>query len=147
MKKESATISFTLQGIETKQFATFGNGPLDTQNIHEQIEFTFGADEAHHIIACIFRYTLMEVKKVFLVVEISCDFQLDSQDWKPLIDKKDKKLILPKGFVQHLANITVGITRGVVHAKTENTPFNHFPVGLVNLKSLLNKDVEIDLVL
>lgn len=37
--------------------------------------------------------------------------------------------------------LTIGTTRGVLHSKTENTPFNSFLLPTLNVMELVKKDV------
>ena len=37
--------------------------------------------------------------------------------------------------------LTIGTTRGVLHSKTENTPFNSFLLPTLNVNELVKKDV------
>ena len=47
--------------------------------------------------------------------------------------------------MKHLSVITVGTARGVLHAKTENTPFNKFVLPTINVTELVKEDVSFDL--
>ena len=47
----------------------------------------------------------------------------------------------PKGFMAHLAVITVGTTRGVLHAKTENSKFNKYFLPTINVNELVKNDI------
>lgn len=144
MQKEKA-IEFSLRQIETVQFATFGDGKCDVDLLNQQIEFSFGASYENYIIGCIFHYTLAIEDKPFITIEVACHFNVEEEFWKQLINIKVKKLSLPKKFAQHLANITVGTSRGVLHSKTEGTLFNQYPVSLINLEEIFEGDAIISL--
>lgn len=145
MQKEKA-ITFSLRQIETLQFATFGDGKCDVNKLGQQIEFSFGTSNENHIIGCIFHYTLTIEDKPFMKIKVACHFNIEEKYWKQLFDSKDKKLVLPKKLAQHLANITVGTSRGVLHSKTEGTLFNQYPVTLINLEEIFEENVFINLV-
>ena len=57
-----------------------------------------------------------------------------------MLDSEHQKLTVQKGFLQHMAVLTVGTTRGILHAKTENTPFNRYHLPTINLKDMINQD-------
>jgi len=59
--------------------------------------------------------------------------------------RKKNSVTLPKGFAQQLAGITVGTARGILHSETENTPFNEYFIGLMDLKDIFTEDAIIDL--
>ncbi|MPN63841.1 hypothetical protein SDC9_211608 [bioreactor metagenome] len=50
-------------------------------------------------------------------------------------------LLVPKNFMQHLAVITIGTARGILHAKTENTPFNQYVLPTINVSEMIKDDV------
>lgn len=43
----------------------------------------------------------------------------------------------------HLTTITTGTLGGIVHAKTENTPYNRFVMPLVNIAEIIKDDIVI----
>ena len=57
-----------------------------------------------------------------------------------MYDKELNRLVVPKGFLQHMGMLTVGTSRGILHAKTENTNLNQFHIPTVNVAELINKD-------
>lgn len=145
MKNKKSAIRFSLQHIDTKQFAVFGEGPLNAVEIQENIEFAFGVNEEQCIVGCLFRYTLFDSDQPFITIEVVCDFQVEKESWDQMLELKKAELVLPKGFAQHIANITVGTARGILHNKTENTIFNKYPIALINLQKIFSKDVVITL--
>lgn len=144
MKKGNA-IGCRLVQINTRQFATFGDPPLPEATINENIEFAFGALEEEKVIGCLFHYTLLVEDRVFLTIEASCDFIVNDDSWQQLTNKPKAELKLNKAYALLLADITVGTTRGILHSKTENTPFNKYPVGVIDLKAVFTEDVTIEL--
>ena len=54
-------------------------------------------------------------------------------------------MIVPKGFLAHLAMITTGTSRGVLFAKTEATPFSKFIVPTLNVEEMIKKDAIFDI--
>jgi len=81
---------------------------------------------------------LSRIRTLFLIIEVSCEFDISSEFWKEF-DNKDKVRI-PKGFMAHLAMITVGTTRGILHSKTENTKFNEFILPTLNITEMITED-------
>jgi hypothetical protein len=51
-----------------------------------------------------------------------------------------KTIILPKGFVRHLAVLTVGTVRGILHTKTEGTDSNKFVLPTINVADMISDD-------
>jgi len=59
-----------------------------------------------------------------MIVGVQCNFYITQES----LDENlvDNKYIFPLGFITHLAVIAVGTARGVLHSKTENTPYNRY---------------------
>jgi hypothetical protein len=95
---------------------------------------------------CIRSYSLFEIDRLFLTIEVSCHFILNEHSWNILQEKEHGTIKLPKGFSYHLVGITIGTTRGILHTKTENTPFNKYLVGLFNIQDVFSEDVIIKFV-
>ena len=69
----------------------------------------------------------------------NCNFIVENNSWEKL-KTEENKIKLPKGFLSHLATISMGTTRGILHTKTENTIFNHFTLPLINVKEMIQED-------
>lgn len=139
-------IGFRLNQIEKRQFATLGDVPASGSTIRENIEFAFGILEEKKIIGCLFHYTLLDDgERPFITIEVSCDFRINEDDWQQLVDEKKGNITLPKRFAQYLAGITVGTARGILHNETENSLFNDYPIGMINLKDIFTEDAVIEL--
>ncbi len=41
--------------------------------------------------------------------------------------------------------LAIGIARGILHTKTENTPFNHFLLPVLDATRLIKEDVELNI--
>jgi hypothetical protein len=51
---------------------------------------------------------------------------------------------VPKDFIRQLLVIAIGTARGVLHTKTENTPFNRFILPVLDATNLIKEDVELE---
>lgn len=86
------------------------------------------------------------LKHLYKIVT-SCHFKINDASWINFIDKKesDNQFIISKGFITHLAMISVGTTRGILYAKTEGTDFVKFIIPTINLSELILEDAIFDL--
>lgn len=91
-------IEFGLRQIETRQFATFGDGKCDIDLLNEQLEFSFGTSYENRILACTFIYSLIVGELSFVKVEVVCHYNVEEESWKQLVDNKKTQLVLPKKF-------------------------------------------------
>jgi len=137
------TIGFLLQDIQTVQFATFDESFTEDGKTELNTGLKFGIDEKEHLIEVIASVKFLQKKKPFLKLDIACRFTITDEAWNDFL--KDKQIIIPVAFIRHLSVITIGTTRGVLHAKTENTPFQQFLLPAINVQEMITEDLIIDL--
>ena len=146
MKKDNTQVGFTLQGIKTEQFAIFEENFVPKKETGLGTELQFKLDEKNNQICVFLGFEFMQGKKVFLKIQVSCHFKIEESSWNNFIQKKGSKLVVPKGFLAHLAMITTGTTRGVLFAKTETTPFSKFIVPTLNVAEMITEDASFEMV-
>jgi len=139
---DNKLISFNLLSVSTEQFAIIGDPPQKDEGINVTTKFRFGFDQNNRGIGVFTQFTFSNSSNSpFLLVEGGCHFQIAQSDWDSLKNEENNSIVLPKGFVAHLLMICVGTTRGLLHSKTENTPFNKFFIPLLNVTKLVEKDL------
>ena len=143
MKKENTQVGFALKGIKTEQFAIFEENYSPKKETSLGTELQFKLDQNNKQIAVFLGFEFLQGKKVFLKIQVSCHFKIEESSWNSLI--QENKLIVPKGFLAHLAMITAGTSRGVLFAKTEATPFSTFIVPTLNVAEMIKEDVLFDI--
>ena len=70
-------------------------------------------------------------------------FKIEDKSWGGFIKKKE--IIFPKAFVAHMAMITVGTSRGILHSKTEGTPYNELILPTLNVADMIPEDIKFDI--
>ena len=78
-------------------------------------------------------------------MEIACHFKIVDDAWESFKNKDKTKLTIPVGFIRHLIMLTIGTARGVLHSRTENTPFNDFLMPTINVTEIVKSGVAFDL--
>ena len=141
MGNENLNISFALNKVTTEQFAIIEEGFSDTGNIRIGTMLKFGCDEKKKLLACFGTFTFQSDQKTFIIIEAGCHFQIPDESWDKMYSKDPNRLIAPKGFLSHLAMLTVGTARGILHAKTEGTCFNKYVLPTINVSALIIDDV------
>lgn len=146
MNKEK--VGFFLRKIVTEQFSTFE----DVEDIEDEASeiklktgIEYGINEVNKVVACYTKFHFILGKAPFITIEVKCEFEILKTTWNKYIDKKKRTINFPEGFLKHLAIITVGTTRGVLHAKTEHTSFNKFFLPTVNVNALVKGDMALEL--
>lgn len=132
-------IGFILEKINTDQFAVIENS-FDNSNANYGIETNmgFGIDFENKGIISSVEFQFVQNKNPFIVIKASCEFHIEDEFWARIED--EKLVTLPKGFMAHLAMITVGTTRGILHSKTENTKFNDYILPTINVAEMFEED-------
>jgi hypothetical protein len=132
-------ISFRLLNIVTEQFATF-----EIENIPEnndlKSELQFSINPENRVVACRMKFQFLHENQPIVVLSVVCNFDVEESSWNSNI-VSNKKIILPRHFLEHLCVITVGTSRGILHTKTENTFFNKFMIPTLDVSTLVEKDV------
>ena len=141
-KQELQLPNFRLINIEEKQFSKFPIDDIVNGEIREKVGFNFGIYENESgelAIGCGCLYTLENNDKPFINVEAVCFFEFND------LDKSVKiPYLLKKEVARHLAVITSGTTRGILFAHTKNTPYAAYPMRLLNVKSMVEEDIELE---
>lgn len=135
-------ITFGLRQITTEQFAIIESAfDESTTNFELGTGLRFGFNTSKRIITPLLAINFSHDKSPFLLLEIGCHFEIIEDHWKNLFNSETKELKLPVGLARHLVMLTVGTLRGVLHAKTENTPFNKFFIPTINVNDLVKEDI------
>jgi len=140
MGKKPKNIGFALAKITTEQFAILENNFKEESEIKIQVNIRFAADNKSKLIGVFTTFTFETNQRQFLIIEVGCHFNIESEAWENMFIEESNLLKIPKGFLRHLSVITVGTTRGILHAKTENTPFNKFHLPTINVAELIKED-------
>ena len=145
MEKKEKTVSFALTRLITDQFAINENAFSESTDIQFGVGIQFGIDEGNNGISCStnFRFVINDIP--FIQLKVSCEFRIEDIAWVKFIDNESCKINFPRGFMSHLAMITVGTARGVLHTKTENTKFNIYIIPPINLNDHVENDISFDL--
>ncbi|MFV8326668.1 hypothetical protein [Flavobacterium sp. ZS1P14] len=135
-------ISFGLRQITTEQFAIIESVfDKSKDNFELGTELRFGFNTDKRIITPLLAINFKQDKNPFLLLEIGCHFEIIEEHWHNLFNSETHELKLPKELARHLVMLTVGTLRGVLHAKTENTPFNKFFIPTINVNDLVKEDL------
>lgn len=134
-------IKYILRGVSVEQFATPFLPSLDDYDVNVSIPIKSNYQE--HAIAIGANVQFLSEGKVFIIAEAFCHYQIEPESWKELSEGDLKDVVLPKGFIGDLARIAVSTVRGVLCAKTENTPFSKYYLPLIMFNPKEGEDVKI----
>lgn len=140
MEENNKNIGFEFLGIKTEQFAVFEENFNSKKDINLNTGLQFKLDHSNKQIGVFLELSFQQQKKPFIKIQVSCHFHIVEDSWSAFIHENEAKIIIPKGFLEHIAVITVGTTRGILHAKTEGTQFSNYFVPLINLTEMIKDD-------
>ncbi len=73
-----------------------------------------------------------------MTIQVNCNFEISQESFNSLI--VNDNIIVPNKFIAHMAMITVGTSRGILHSKTEGTIFNKYILPTINVSQMLPED-------
>jgi len=142
MENSIKQIPFNLRKISVEQFAIIDNVfSEDAGKVNISTGLAFGLDKDTRMIAVFVKINFLQNEKLFLILETACHFQIENPSFESFINAESDRYTIPNGFASHLAVISVGTARGILHAKTENSPLNRFMLPPINLTELIKEDV------
>lgn len=141
--KKTPIYSFALKSINTEQFAIIEDAYQKGEKTNFSSRLAFGVNESEKYLAIFAGFRFEQHEQPFLLLEIACHFRIGEENWNSFITETTK-IIFPKDLVRQLTILAIGTARGVLHAKTENTPFNRFLLPVLDATNLIKEDVELD---
>lgn len=144
MTKDKVAFGFKINRIETEQFAILEDAYDEKERVQFNYTFSFGADQEQKIIGAFTSYRFLINDKPFIIFKAGCYFSLNNALWDSLKIQGTNQLNLDKKLMRHLMTITVGTSRGILHSKTENTPFNKFVIPTLNVEESIKEDMVIE---
>jgi len=137
-----AEIKFKLSKIETLHFEKSRvkkNLSLDIIDI--QINLNFEVNFQQKSIGTIFGVKYFEEEKNLIELFVKLVFEIEQETWQKLHEGNSIKI--PRDFARHLAVLSVGTARGILHCKTEKTVYNKLVLPPINLTEVIKQDIEI----
>jgi hypothetical protein len=138
--KNKNGIGFTLAKINTMQFATIDMQIEDQAEIDIRANIDFGVSNDNQRGVCITKFEFQHESKPIIILEVNCEFQFNDETWESLSGKTE--IELPTALLQHLAVLTIGTIRGILHAKTENTAYNKYYLPTLNVTEMIKEDLK-----
>ena len=134
-------VQFALIRMETKQFAMFPE-KVQSNQFNVGTEFQFAVSEDKSNIRCMGSFTYTDQEQMVLFCEVGCHFVINPESWEEM-KTKDGYFAIPKGFLQHMATILVGATRGILFCKTEGTMLQNYVLPLLDLTQIITDGMSV----
>lgn len=136
-----AGIKYKFKNIEEKQFACFPDNFKEESDTNGNAKLEFSANIERSEVKCRCKVELKQEDTLLLVTEIECTFALTKDSWEDIGNNQYK---LPVDFMRHLVSLVIGTERGIIFAKTENTPLRKIILPSINLKSIVKDDLIVE---
>lgn len=134
-------IKFFMNRIIVDQFAILSNvAPEDQSSVQFGINIEFSIDTENHVIACKMDSIFKDGDDPFMKLNTQCYFTIEPSDWD-LFKQSDNTTIIPQHFLSHITMHTIGTSRGILHVKTESTPFNNYIIPPINVEEIIKEDL------
>jgi len=145
MKTQPKEVNFGLSRIATLQFAILDDiFPGESEVLlNTTLNFGLGVDE--RIVGIKGDFKFESANRVFIKLDICCEFIIDPESWSFFLQEDRSQIIFPKGLMLHLSTILIGTARGVLHSKTEGSPYNKYMLPTINVTELVTEDIKMDI--
>lgn len=137
-----SNLSFRIIGIKTEQFAIIEENFAEKKKSEVITDLEFKANNKTFQIGVFTTFTFKSANKPFIILQISCVFEIEKASWNEY--NNENKVVFPQDFMTHLTIMTIGTARGVLHSRTEGTPFNRFILPTIKVPELVTDDVEFE---
>ncbi|MGO1584789.1 hypothetical protein [Mesonia sp.] len=135
-------LGFALSGLRTVSFAQIDAAYKKTGKTDLISSLGFGIDINDHTISCKARFSFEKKKdQPFLILEVESLFKIEKNDFKNKVKQEDNSYLVSKELAMHFAVITVGSSRGILHAKTEGTRYNEYLLPTIDVKQMIPENV------
>ena len=141
--KAKKGIPFNLVDITTDQFATIeSNYDSSNKNFDIKFDVTFRLSKEQHILGVYTKYQFDQKDNMILILECGCHFALDKSYWEE--NTIGDILTLEESLLTHLIVLTVGTSRGVLHAKKPKW-LDNLLLPTINVTTVVTEDMQFDL--
>lgn len=131
------TIPYRIERIVTNQFAIFPEKFQNREDVAVDVNLNFGVGDHISPLKNITTVRYTQNNELLLVLEIICLYVI-SEDGLDAIRKAGK---IPVDFLRYMGSFSVGIARGIIHARTEGTVLSPVILPPINLNASIDKDL------
>lgn len=135
-------VRFRMSKINVEQFAILkDSAPQGEITVGLEVELKQAAQVEMVGIGASFSFEYSGER--FMVLKVFCGFQINPEDWASCTN--EGIVTIPKNTMDYLLSQTVGVSRGILHCKTEGTAFNHIVLPPLNVSDIIKEDVTFNL--
>ncbi|EAT58547.1 hypothetical protein [Chlorobium ferrooxidans] len=144
-ENNSRQVNFALVQITTEQLDLSMDLYSEEKPVTMSAGLDFGIQSSQNLLKVLFKTTFHQENIPFITIEAGCVFAIDPESWNLFCSEEQGFLTLPKNFAGHLATLTSGAARGILHSRTENTPMNRFFIPVSNIDEMIPGNLSLPL--
>jgi len=143
MSTANKILRYTFESITTDQFAIFPETYDPSQAFSVTSNFNFNFANNLPFIKLIGEFIFLQKEKIFIKLSTSVEFNIHIDDWKYVAQEESMKFVLERPHAIHFASLLLGISRGILHAKAENSPLAGIILPGRVLSEHIKEDIEL----
>lgn len=125
--------------ITVDQFAILADNLPDKISMNMSYRFKYAENGRKVAVEIIFTFLNKTVK--IMTLQLTCEFEINEEDYKTFIT--NNVVTIPKDLLEYFVVHTIGTARGIMHCKTEGTPFNGIIIPPINVSGAVKNDMVI----
>lgn len=133
-------IRFRMTGIHVRQFAILANSAPD-KDVTIDTNIGVKVSVRDRKVALEMEFVFLSEEERILLMTLQCEFEIHKEDWLTLCT--EDTITIPKNTIEYFVVQTVGTARGILHCKTEGTPFNHLILPPIDATHIVQQDIVI----
>jgi hypothetical protein len=142
MENKEPQLLFSLVKIVTEQFAIILDSFNENKEAIVQYELNFATNkEVKQVyVRLSIRFTYPNGSP-FIVLTVGCQFLVENDSWELMKKPDSEEIIIPKNMATHLAMLTIGTCRGVLHSKLSDSQFAQMLLPTIDVTALVPADI------
>jgi hypothetical protein len=138
-------VNYALVKIVTENIEIEPAGFTEDKPVKINVGLNFGLDINQRLLKVIFMNAFVQEEVPFIKIETACIFAIDPDSWELFARKESNEFVIPRNFAGHLASLTAGTARGILHERTDSTPMNRFFIPANNIEAMIKENVTLPL--
>lgn len=141
-QQQSIQIQFRLVNVEEVQFTTLTNEwPEEEMQVNNQLSFNVETDK--RTVHCLtdFEYKLNDITQ--LILKVRTTFEFATESWSSMYHLQGDQWVLPAGLLHHLADITLGASRGILAVRTKDAGFKPVVLPLMSAAQVIKNNLSV----
>ncbi len=140
--KKKIQVQFRLVDIKQLQFVTLTNEwPQGELQITNQLQFSSETDKRFVRCTAQFEYKRNDVTQ--LIISVQSVFEFAREGWSAMYNLQGDEWIIPSGLVQHMADITIGATRGMLALRSEENGFPRIVLPMMLVSQFIRENLRL----